>query len=590
MDRKGIAIITACVLFVIIWQFHVVPKYFPAEKPEDQQSKEVGPPAAAPERPPLPEQTDAETSADPQPVEPIQTVETQGALIEEIVLENDVCEFTFTSMGGTLKRVRLKKFLDNEKREFAFVEPFDGETLPLGLELLRPEMDLRGSNHSAEKNGDTVRFALSLSNGLRVEKEMQITPGRYDFTLKLKFSNTSDAPLNFTAKLHGPGSIVREDDIQNYLTGTAYYLKNGKADSNTNEARKNREWKIPSEIAVDKESSSTSDISLVYIGVCNRFFGSALLVKKPLLVRGLGTAPLESAAMLEKIAADPTNPTRKEKDLAASVSSYIVMAPIELDPGTSSELVFTFYTGPKQAEELARYGPLSNLLDYGMFRAISKMMLVVLRFFYGVSRNYGVAIILMTVLVKACLFPLSRKGALSQAKQQKLAPQIKELQAKYKNNKQKLHQETMKLYREEGVHPLGGCLPMLLQLPVFIGLLRLLQYSIEIRQAVFIPGWIDDLSRPDTIGYFPAGLPLLGGLRINILPIIMGTVSILHQKMMPKPADPQAQQQMMMFKFMPLMFVFLLYNWASGLLLYWTISSSLAILEQYLIRKNIGKT
>ncbi len=131
---------------------------------------------------------------------------------------------------------------------------------------------------------------------------------------------------------------------------------------------------------------------------------------------------------------------------------------------------------------------------------------------------------------------------------------------------------------------------MLLQLPVFIGLMRLLQYSIEIRQAVFIPGWIDDLSRPDTIGYFPAALPLLGGLRINILPLIMGSVSILHQKMMPKPADPQAQQQMMMFKFMPLMFVFLLYNWASGLLLYWTMSSSLSVLEQYLIRKSLAKT
>ncbi len=131
---------------------------------------------------------------------------------------------------------------------------------------------------------------------------------------------------------------------------------------------------------------------------------------------------------------------------------------------------------------------------------------------------------------------------------------------------------------------------MLLQLPVFIGLLRLLQYSIEIRQAMFIPGWITDLSRPDTIGYFPEGIPLLGGLRINILPFIMGAVSILHQKMMPKPADPQAQQQMMMFKFMPLMFVFLLYNWPSGLLLYWTMSSAFSVVEQYFIRKSIGKT
>ncbi len=588
MDRKGIAIITACVLFVIIWQFYVGPNYFPARKPEDRQPKEVGGPAPTPESTPSFEQAKKEVPAKPQPVEPVQTVETPSAPPEEIILENELCEFTFTSIGGMLKRVRLKKFLDGEKKELALVEPFDGETLPLGLELLRPEMDLRGSNHSAEKDGDTARFALSLSNGLRVEKEMQITPGKYDFTLILKFSNTSDTPLNFTPKLHGPGSIVREDDVQNYLTGAAYYLKNRKPDSKT--TKPGKKWQIPSDILVEKDPGSTSDISLKYIGVCNRFFGSAIIVKDPLLVRGLGTAPLESAAMLEKIAADPTSPTRKEKDLATSISSYIVMTPIELDPGTSSEFVFTFYTGPKQAEELAKYGPLSNLLDYGMFRAISKMMLVVLRFFYSVSGNYGIAIILMTVLVKAVLFPLSRKGALSQAKQQKLAPQIKELQAKYKNNKKKLHQETMKMYREEGVHPLGGCLPMLLQLPVFIGLLRLLQYSIEIRQAVFIPGWINDLSRPDTIGYFPAGLPLLGGLRINILPIIMGTVSILHQKMMPKPADPQAQQQMMMFKFMPLMFVFLLYNWASGLLLYWTISSSLSILEQYLIRKNIGKT
>lgn len=580
MDRKGIAIVTACVLFMIVWVFYLAPKYSPVPSPVPPQ---------------IP---DRETAVAPfkQMQEPVEVPQRIAMAVpessqppEEVMLQNSVCEFSFTSMGGALTRVRLKHFFDDRNEKFTLVEPFNDGIMPLGLEILEPAIDLRKYNHTIIREGhDRVRFLLDLPNGLQIEKYIQLTPNKYDFTFKIKFSNISYEPMEFIAKLHGPGSIVREDDVQNQLMGAVSYLKNRKEDSAS--PKPNKPWQIPKNIPVGKEEASTTDISLVYIGICNRFFGTVLLAEEPFLVRGLGTKPIDGTLRLQKIAADPASPTRKEKELAANMSSYIVMAPIRLNAGESREFTFTFYAGPKHADELAQYGPLSKLLDYGMFRSISKLLLAILRFFYKITNNYGISIILMTILVKMVLFPLSRKGAISQAKQQKLAPQMKELQAKYKNNKQKLQQETMKMYKEEGVHPLGGCLPMLLQLPVFIGLMRLLQYSIEIRQAVFIPGWIDDLSRPDTIGYFPAALPFLGGLRINILPLIMGAVSILHQKMMPKPADPQAQQQQMMFKFMPIMFVFLLYNWPSGLLLYWTMSSGLSVLEQYLLRKSIGKT
>jgi YidC/Oxa1 family membrane protein insertase len=600
MDRKGIIIIAACILFMAMWHVWIGPTYFPrpipkkppppAEKtpaPADEtpaaaEEASVEPPAeGAPVEPPA-EETPVEPPAEETPVEPpveetpvLEAAELKSeGKVEDIVIENDTCEFTFSSLGGVLESVRLKKFTeDDRKTTLQIIRIIDRKTRPLGIELLDSKTDLRSVNYKGSASPSSAAFSLGLPNGLKIDKTMRLTEGKYDFAFDIEFSNTSSKPFSFTAKIDGPGSIVREDALQNYLSGAVQYLKNDKL--KTASPKYGKVWQIPDRLFSDEVP--TSDISMSYVGVRNRFFGSALLSDKPLIVRGMGVKPLKGPLPVQG---------GDVKTAPESVASFVVLAPIKLEPGESKKVTFTFFVGPQQTEVLAEYGPLVQLLDYGMFGIISRLMLVILRFFYAVTGNYVVAIILMTILVKLVLFPLARKGAISQRKQQKLAPKMKELQAKYKNNKQKLNQEMMKLYRNEGVSPVSGCLPMLMQLPVFIGLLRLLQYSIEIRQACFIPGWIDDLSKPDTIATLPAWMPIVQG-RLNILPILMAVVSIIHQRMMPKPADPQQQQQMMMLKFMPLIFVVLLYNWASGLLLYWTVSTALGILEQHVLKKSL---
>ncbi|MFC1672395.1 membrane protein insertase YidC [Planctomycetota bacterium] len=579
MDRKGISIVVAMVLFMLLWQFHIAPKYFPPPIPEEpapvpDAAEAPAAPAQPAAQPAPPAQPDVEPPAAPPAIVAAEPEAVQE--VEDVVIENDTCEYTFTSLGGMLKKVRFKKYTEDDRETpLTLIEPFDNALLPLGIELVDSKTDLRTYNHRTSSTGSSATFTMSLPTGLTVEKKMRLTEKEYDFAVDITFSNTSQEQVDFVAKIDGPGSIVREDKGYNYLAGSVQYRKN---DSPKTVATKpGKPWQIPKELPSD--DVPTSDLSLVYIGVGNRFFGSALLSTDPIIVRAMGTAPLQS------VLGEPENDADAPVKPDQTLTSYVVLSPIRLEPGETKRVSFTFFAGPKHTDVLAQYGSLTELLDYGIFGVVSKLMLLILRFFYAVTRNYGVAIILMTIVVKIMLFPLARKGALSQRKQQNLAPKLKELQAKHKNNKQKLNQETMKLYKEEGVSPVGGCLPMLMQFPVFIGLLRLLQYSIEIRQACFIPGWIDDLSKPDTIASLPAWIPLVQG-NLNVLPLLMGAVSIIHQKMMPKPADPQAQQQMMMLKLMPLIFVFMLYNWASGLLLYWTISTTLGIVEQKILKKN----
>jgi YidC/Oxa1 family membrane protein insertase len=195
-----------------------------------------------------------------------------------------------------------------------------------------------------------------------------------------------------------------------------------------------------------------------------------------------------------------------------------------------------------------------------------------LRACYAVIPNYGVAIILLTILVRVVTAPLTTRQMRSMKRMGELSPRLKELQEKHKDDRQKQSEEMMKLYRETGVNPLGGCLPLVLQFPVFIGLYYALQSSIDLRQAPFF-GWIDDLSRPESLFTLPGF-----NLPVRILPLIMGATMVLQQRMTPTTMDPQ--QARMMMTIMPIMFTVLFYQFPSGLVLYWMVSNLLAIAHQ----------
>jgi YidC/Oxa1 family membrane protein insertase len=214
-------------------------------------------------------------------------------------------------------------------------------------------------------------------------------------------------------------------------------------------------------------------------------------------------------------------------------------------------------------------------------------MLSILNFFYSVIPNYGVAILLLTLLVRVVLHPLTRSGQVSMHKMQLLQPKILELRKKYGDDRQKMAQEQFALYRKYGVHPLSGCLPLALQMPVFIALFMTLRQSVQLRHAPFIPGWVNDLSQPDTVWHLPWFLPIFGN-ELNILPFLMVATWIGSQWFTPVSADPQVAQQQKIMKWMPIFFALLFYRMASGLVLYWTASSGLGMIEQWLIRRSLA--
>ena len=207
--------------------------------------------------------------------------------------------------------------------------------------------------------------------------------------------------------------------------------------------------------------------------------------------------------------------------------------------------------------------------------------------FYGIVRNYGVAIILLTLLIKILFFPLTKKGSEATLRMQALAPKMKELQEKYKSDPKKLQMEMGKFYQQEGYNPISGCLPMLLQLPIFIAMYGLFNNHFDLRGAMFIPGWIPDLSAPEAIVNFPEGfrVPIFGWTALRGLPFIYVASQLLYGKVTQMPGQQSNAQMKMMLYVMPIVFFFVLYNMPSGLLVYWIFSNLLTLVQQVIINK-----
>ena len=262
--------------------------------------------------------------------------------------------------------------------------------------------------------------------------------------------------------------------------------------------------------------------------------------------------------------------------------------------------VYSFYCGPQLSSTLGIYDNakdnifglsnhhLKKALDVSWLSWLEKILKVLLEVFYFLIPNYGVAIILLTILTMALLITLSKKGTESTAKMSALQPKLQELQTKYKDDPEALNNAMAKLYKEEGINPMGSCWPMLIQFPIFIGLYGLLNKDFSLRGAMFIPGWITDLSIPETIFTLPFNIPFLGA-QIHLLPILYTASMIFSMKITQSATSGQAAGSKGMTWFMTygmsIMFFFILYNAPSGLLVYWTMSNLLAILQQVYTNK-----
>jgi len=267
---------------------------------------------------------------------------------------------------------------------------------------------------------------------------------------------------------------------------------------------------------------------------------------------------------------------------------------VTVQPGESVEVTDRLFAGAKEVNLLDRYQeqygiPLfDRAVDFGWFYFLTKPIFHVLHFFYVWTGNYGVAILLLTLLVKILFFPLANKSYRAMSKMKKLQPEMMRLREQYGDDKMRLNQELMGLYKKEQVNPMSGCLPIIVQIPVFFALYKVLFVSIEMRHAPFF-GWVQDLSAPDPtsifnlFGLIPWDPP--GFLMIGIWPLLMGATMLLQTKLNPQPADPIQARVMML---LPLMFIFLFATFPAGLVIYWTWNNVLSIAQQWVIMRRMG--
>jgi len=249
------------------------------------------------------------------------------------------------------------------------------------------------------------------------------------------------------------------------------------------------------------------------------------------------------------------------------VETTFVGPALKIEPNTQQELQFRFYAGPKELHDLTlAHTKLEKAIDFGWFDVIAQPLLLCLKFFYSYTHNYGIAIILLTILIKLLFWPLTNKSFTSMQAMKKLQPLMQKIREKYKDDPQRMNQEIMQLYRTQKVNPFGGCLPMVLQIPVFFGLYKALLYAIELRHSPFI-WWIQDLSAKDP--YY-------------ITPIVMGATMFIQQKMTPTGADPMQAKIML---FMPIIFTFMFLNFPSGLVIYWLFNNVISIGQQVYINR-----
>jgi YidC/Oxa1 family membrane protein insertase len=281
---------------------------------------------------------------------------------------------------------------------------------------------------------------------------------------------------------------------------------------------------------------------------------------------------------------DPSNRTVKGRSLSSGQLEAISFGEtVLIHPSEQVSSNYTLYLGPRDLGTLKQLEKkLERAIDLGWTDIIARPLLYFLRFINNYVNNYGISIIVLTILVKMLFWPLTRKSYLSMKEMQKLQPIMTKLREKHKGNREQMNREMMALYKTYKVNPMGGCLPMIIQLPVFFALFRVLGSAIELRHAPFML-WINDLSAPDRLFSFSFSVPFMTPpWGVPVLTLLMGVSMFIQQKMTPTPGDP-AQAKLMMF--LPVIFTFMFINFPSGLVLYWLVNNILSISQQYFIQK-----
>jgi YidC/Oxa1 family membrane protein insertase len=483
--------------------------------------------------------TTTSQAASPKPAAPvaINTAPTNETKLAMPAIETPDYVARFSNRGAELVSFQLKRYTTNDGHLVELVKAREPSRTdyPFAIEsnntALAQQLNaaLWSVADRVENNRRVVEFRYA-NGGIAAVKTFKFLPGEYLFTFDVTLS-----PAIPYRVVVGPGIRTLdpdERDSQIVITGNGVVQRDGKLDA----LRREKADKFNVFGAVD------------FVGIEDNYFLSVL-------------RPERASGAVIRGADFPTGTKgEKRRDLYAGLNAM-----------SDGSVAGTAFFGPKQATLLDRYG-LDKTLQFGMFGIIARVFLLALFWINTYTHNFGWAIIVLTILIKLALYPLQHKWMLSMKKIQKAQPKMEAIKARYKKartdaeQRQKMNQEMMKLYQQEGINPAGGCLPMLIQFPIFLGFYNLLAHSIELRHAPWI-FWIHDLSAKDP--YY-------------VLPILMGAAMFVQQKITPATADP-AQRRM--FYFLPIVFTWIFKEFATGLVLYWLVQNLLTIVQQLIMNK-----
>lgn len=507
----------------------------PAPPPSGQSTPAPAPATSAPPVTASPQATPPEAATTPVPPPSQAAPESQ---ITKTVVETSLYRAEFSNRGAVLSSFRLKNYTDDFNQPLEMVpQDTDGKNLPLSLEFDDKTVGEAAQNAIFSIAGDSI----SLRDNENGEIRFEYSDGNYSFAKTFVFKGGSYL-LEYTASASAAGKAL---PVRVTWAPGVESLKNYKNAANLQPSRVivNAGDKIKHYNSKDAEEFKKIGTTVKWAGVEDNYFLSILI-------------PVNQTADAYMIQI-PNSPRKDIHDVE------LVVAGQKAEPFRLS-----LFIGPKDYTILEKLGSdLESAVDFGFFGPVAKALFVVLHYFYRYTGNYGWAIVLLTILVKILFTPLMQKSFASAAKMQQMQPEMKKIQESYgklKNDdprKQNMNQEIMQLHKRYGVNPLGGCLPMLIQMPVLIAFYSLLSSAIELRKAPFI-WWIQDLSRPDP--YY-------------VTPLLMGGTMFLQQRLTPV-SDP-IQKNMMYI--MPIMFTYISFKLQSGLVLYWLLSNVLSIAHQY---------
>ncbi len=573
MDRKSIILLVICFLLLLLW-YPLVNKVYPSKPLPPGSTNAPSASLSATNTPMAPPPAVA-----PQPeilVAPLVVADTNTPehLIE---VTNAEAHYTFTSRGGGLKLVELLKYPEtvSERRGQSTatnrVATLDTDTPAPTLALLDGEAVQGDGNYTLTRTANGVRAEKALTNWLSIVKEFELS-SNYLMLATVRLENRSDHPLTLPAQQWFAGSATPMNAQDNgYSVGVMWYNGAKAHDIGASYFSSSGFACIPRTPPAEVRGGSNN---VEWVAVHNQFFALAVMPQQraeEVLVRKIPLPPPSEEEVKFRTVLHPVGYT------AEFVYPGMTLAPHE-------DLLrkVAIYAGPKEYRTLATLASIYNnnvdaVMGFGFFGFVSKGLLLWMNWLHSaVALSYGWAIVVITVIIKVVFWPLTQASTRSAKRMQALQPKIKELQQKYKEDPAKQQRKMMEFWKENKINPMSGCLPTLIQMPVFFGFFFMIRTAIELRGAPFL--WVADLSRPDTLFYIPGV-----NFPFNLLPLIMGATMLWQAQLTPPSAGMDPAQAKIM-RYMPLMFMVFLYNYSAGLTLYWTVQNLLSILQTKLIR------